>query len=150
MLFAGSNSPDDGGAPSAGSSANTFVKISDNVFVTVRSISLAGNSQRLGGNPVNRTIELSFPSDTSTLGTRWMNLDQRFTLHLQASEQQPAGSLQDSSTGASTDPSQGRLANSISCIGFAKLQCRHELAIAGNSLARCGGGGGGARTFFRW
>lgn len=58
-----------------------FVKVTENVLVTIRSLPVqAGDNNQ---QQVNRSIEVAFPSETSTLGTSWMNNEQRFTLHLQ-------------------------------------------------------------------
>lgn len=66
-------------------STEDLVKFSENVYVTIRSlpISIPNNN-----NLQNRSLEVSFPSETSTFGFWWMNNQQRFTLHLQAAAQQ--------------------------------------------------------------
>lgn len=56
-----------------------FLKVTDNVYVTIRSLSLAPADSATA----NRTLEVSFPAETSLLATKWMNSDQRYTLHLQ-------------------------------------------------------------------
>lgn len=56
-----------------------FVKLSEHVYVTIRSVPITSNLQ-------NQSIEVSFPSETSTLGSWWMNNQQRFTLRLQATQ----------------------------------------------------------------
>lgn len=67
-----SNSPHNG--------QEDFQKITEHVYVAIQSFGVElkqpGASQRL---------QVTFPSQTSFLGTRWMNWDQRFVLNLQAS-----------------------------------------------------------------
>lgn len=80
---------------------SAFVKVTENAYVTIRSLALQTNNNNNGASQaINQSLEASFPSETSTLGTKWMNAGQRFTLHLQAAssslaaaaaaEQQPA------------------------------------------------------------
>lgn len=59
----------------------SFVKVTDDVYVTIKSFALEPDQ---AGN-INRSFEASFPSESSLLGTRWMNNEQSFTMHLQAS-----------------------------------------------------------------
>lgn len=72
-----------------GSSNEDFVKLSENVYVTIRSVPISSNLQ-------NRSIEVSFPSETGSLGFWWMNSQQRFTLHLQAAQPVNSASLEQS------------------------------------------------------
>jgi len=74
----------------AAADESEFVKVTENAYVTIRSLALQQQQQQPAGAPMepqslNRTIEVSFPSETSTLGTKWMNAEQKFTLHLQVS-----------------------------------------------------------------
>lgn len=64
-----------------------FIRQSDNVIVSISSIALPFPlPSQTGTNKLNKSIELIVPKETGFLGFKWMNLDQRFTLHLQASE----------------------------------------------------------------
>lgn len=51
-----------------------FVKVSEQTYVAIRALNL---------NSANRSIEVALPSEVSTLGTKWMNSEQTFKLHLQ-------------------------------------------------------------------
>lgn len=87
VLFAGAlnqqqqqplNVPLDGQAASDGQDdelLTSYLKVSENVFVTIRSLPAASN--------LNQSVELSLPSRPSTLGTKWWASEQQFTLHLQ-------------------------------------------------------------------
>lgn len=55
------------------------MKSTECAYVAIRTLNV-------GPQQVNRTLELSFPSELSTLGTKWMNSEQKFTLHLQAAQ----------------------------------------------------------------
>lgn len=74
-----------GAFPASGSDAapdqQPFVKLTERAYATIRSAALpAATNQSTGGQ-----LELSFPSESSTLGTGWMDAEQRFTLRLQSS-----------------------------------------------------------------
>lgn len=80
----------------------SFVKVTDNVYVTIKSFALQPDQ----AGYINRSFEASFPSETSLLGTRWMNNQQSFTMHLQASGAPNPSSSPSSSgfqNGAGTD-----------------------------------------------
>lgn len=61
---------------------HSFLKVTENVYVAIRSLALRPQV-------INQTLELSLPSKTSTLGTKWMDMEQKFTLHLQATSAIP-------------------------------------------------------------
>lgn len=64
------------------SSETLFSRQTENVIVSIRSISLQLNDARRS----NRSLELSLSNELNMFGTKWTNLDQQFTLHLRASE----------------------------------------------------------------
>lgn len=85
-----------------------FLKISENVYVTIKPFLV---------QEANRTIEAAFPSESSALGTRW--LEQRFTLNLQVSlldqqQQQGSSSQVDAKLHLSDDQQQQQTGKLIS------------------------------------
>lgn len=77
--------------------ADQFVKATDSVHVSIRS---------LLAQP-NRSLELLLPSESSLLGSKWMNSDERLTLHLQASAN--LGELSGTTSGAGSGPQSTEL-----------------------------------------
>lgn len=65
-----------------------LVKFSENVYVTIRSLPISIPNNSNNNNLQNRSLEVSFPSEASAFGFWWMNNQQRFTLHLQATAAQ--------------------------------------------------------------
>lgn len=53
-----------------------FLKVTENSYVAIRSLAAAAG-------PAKQALEVTFPSPASVLGTRWMDSEQSFTLHLQ-------------------------------------------------------------------
>ena len=118
--------------PTGSGNLEDFQKVTEHVYVAIQSFALdlkqAGSSQRL---------QVTFPSQTSLLGSRWMNSDQRFTLNLQASNLggAPAGGFAADASGG--DPQAGKflVSGGLECVrprGFEALrggQCEQKLAV---------------------
>lgn len=64
---------------------NDFLKITENVYLAIRSVNVP-----IGQASEFNSTEVAFPSAASTLGTRWMDSEQRFALNLQATQVQEA------------------------------------------------------------
>lgn len=64
--------------------AADFLKVSENVLLTIRSVAVALSAP---GEPAARPARLGLPTAQSVLGTRWMGAEQRLALTLQASEE---------------------------------------------------------------
>ena len=82
--------------PQSGAQEN-FHKVTESVYVAIQSYSLdlhdqqqEQQQQQFNRPPLNQsnTFQVTFPSQASVLGTKWMSSEQRFTLNLQASLQQ--------------------------------------------------------------
>jgi hypothetical protein len=57
-----------------------FQRVTEHVYVSIRSFALD-----LKQPAASQRLQVTFPSQTSVLGARWMSADQRFTLNLQVS-----------------------------------------------------------------
>lgn len=79
IQLAGSQ-PSDAASSSINQEEN-FVKLNENTYISISNLRVQQQQQQANG--WNKTLDLLFPNPSSMLGTKWMNSQQRFTLHLQ-------------------------------------------------------------------